>query len=53
MGKLSFYAMFKVFIRGIAWNVVIWGAGLTEEEYWEGIYNQEKAHREDDEGEAE
>lgn len=32
-------------ISSIAWRLFIWGLGITQEEYWEQIYQQEKHHK--------
>lgn len=37
---------FKKQIASIGWRLFIWGNSYTEEEYWEQIYEQEKAFRE-------
>jgi len=42
MGKLSFKTKIKNFISSIGWEMFIWGSGITQEEYWQRIYQQEK-----------
>ena len=36
----------RKFIAIIGWKLFIWGSGITEEDYWEAIYEQEKNYRE-------
>ena len=36
----------RKFIATIGWKLFIWGSGITEEDYWEAIYEQEKNFRE-------
>ena len=36
----------KSLIATIGWKLFIWGSGITEEDYWEAIYQQEKSIRE-------
>lgn len=44
--KISFISEFKRVIASIGWRLFIWGNRFTEEQYWEQIYEQEKAFRE-------
>lgn len=46
MGKLSLITQLKLFISGLGWKMFIWGLGMTEEKYFETIYEQEKFYRE-------
>ncbi len=43
MEKETLFKRLKVFISGVAWKVFIWGIDLSEDEYWNRIYEQEKA----------
>ena len=36
----------RKFIATIGWKLFIWASGITEEDYWEAIYQQEKSIRE-------
>jgi hypothetical protein len=42
MGKENLLAKFKGKVSSIGWKLFIWGLGITQEEYWERIYQQEK-----------
>ena len=46
MGKLSFVDEIKQYLSGIGWKMFIWGLGISQEEYWSRIYEQEKSYRE-------
>jgi hypothetical protein len=43
MGKLTIIDRIKSLISSIGWHLFIWGLGITKEEYWDRIYEQEKA----------
>lgn len=42
----TIFFSFKNFVSSIGWRLFIWGLNITEEEYWEQIYEQEKNLRE-------
>ena len=44
--KTNILLEIKKFIAAIGWKLFIWGSGITEEDYWEAIYQQEKSIRE-------
>ena len=46
MDKITIIERIKKWIASIAWNLFIWGSDFTEEEYWQRIYEQEKAYLE-------
>ena len=46
MGKIELIERIKQWIAVIGWNLFIWGNNITEEEYWQRIYEQEKAYLE-------
>lgn len=46
MGELSLIECVKDFIAGMGWRLFLWGSGFSEEEYFNRIYEQEKALRE-------
>ena len=47
MVGIGIFKQFKLFVSSIGWKLFIWGMGTTEEEYWEQVYEQEKAIREE------
>jgi hypothetical protein len=44
--KLPLFERFKEKIASIGWKLFLWGNDLTAEDYWQQIYEQEKAHTE-------
>ena len=42
MGKESIIAKIKRFIANFSFELFLWANGLTQEEYWTQIYEQEK-----------
>lgn len=42
MKKENLVDKFKSKVSSIGWKLFIWGLGITQEEYWEHIYQQEK-----------
>ena len=45
MGKFGIITVIKQWIAGIGFKLFIWGNDTTQEEYWEDIYQQEKAYK--------
>lgn len=45
MGGLSLKTKIKLKISSIGWKLFLWGAGYTQEQYWEEVYLHEKAYR--------
>ena len=45
MRKENLLQVFKNKISSLGWKLFIWGLGLSQEEYWERIYQQEKRHK--------
>jgi len=41
MKKQYYLDRLKTKISSIGWKLFIWGLGITQEEYWERIYQQE------------
>lgn len=46
MGPETIWDKIKDWIGGIAWGVFLWSCQMTQEQYWEAIYQQEKQHKE-------
>ena len=46
MGNLSLIQYFKHFIADLGWKMFIWGIDMSESQYFDTIYEQEKYHRE-------
>ncbi len=42
MKKQNLLDKIKRKVSSIGWKLFIWGLGITQEEYWERIYEQEK-----------
>lgn len=42
MGKQNLLNRLKSKVSSLGWKMFIWGLGITQEEYWERIYQQEK-----------
>jgi len=42
MIKQSIINKLKSLVSSIGWALFIWGIGITKEEYWKQIYEQEK-----------
>lgn len=42
MRKQNLFEKLKSWISSLGWNMFIWGLDITQEEYWERIYQQEK-----------
>ena len=42
MGKQNLLDKLKSKVSSLGWKMFIWGLGITQEEYWERIYQQEK-----------
>lgn len=45
MNKENILELFKSKISSLGWKLFIWGLGLTQEQYWERIYEQEKSYK--------
>ena len=46
MGDPSLLDQIKDWITGISFRVFLWSIGLTDDQYWEQVYEIEKARRE-------
>lgn len=46
MGEYTLLDHIRDFIGGIAFTVFLWSARMTEEQYWDAIYEQEQYLRE-------
>ena len=46
MGKRSIWNKLKLRIGAVAFGIFIWSMGMTDEEYFEAIYEQEKRLKE-------
>ncbi len=46
MDKLTLWEKIKEIIAGIAWRVFLWASALTQDEYLDQVYKQEKAYKE-------
>jgi hypothetical protein len=44
--RTTLYQKLKTYVGSFAWGIFLWSIGLTEEEYWKLIYEQEKRERE-------
>lgn len=44
MGEETIIQKIKDFIAGVSFKLFLWGNGLTKEEYWKQIYEQEKQY---------
>lgn len=42
MAKQHLFQRLKNKISSLGWKMFVWGLGISEEEYWERIYQQEK-----------
>lgn len=42
MGKYNIKERIKEIVSSIGWKLFIWGLGISQEEYWNRIYEQEK-----------
>lgn len=42
MGESTVFERLKEFIAGVAFTVFLWASGMTQDEYWDAIYVQEK-----------
>jgi hypothetical protein len=42
MGNKNLFERLKNKVSSLGWKMFIWGLGITQEEYWERIYQQEK-----------
>ena len=47
MIKQSIINKLKSLVSSIGWALFIWGIGITKEEYWKQIYEQEKKQQDD------
>lgn len=45
MGKKTFFNKIKQYVSSIGWKLFIWGLDISEEDYWERIYQQEKYYK--------
>lgn len=45
MSKQTLIQWFKSFIASIGFKMFLWGNGITKEEYWQDIYEQERQFR--------
>ncbi len=43
MGKTPLFERIRDFIGLIAWRVFLWSIQMSDERYWNSIYEQEKA----------
>lgn len=46
MSELSIWNKLKLRIGAVAFGIFIWSMGMTDEEYFEAIYEQEKRLKE-------
>jgi len=46
MGKRNFCKELKLRIGAVAFGIFIWSIGMTDEEYYDAIYEQEKRLKE-------
>jgi hypothetical protein len=46
MNELSIWNKLKLRIGAVAFGIFIWSMGMTDEEYFEAIYEQEKRLKE-------
>lgn len=42
MGELNIWGKIKLRIGAVAFGIFIWSIGMTDEEYFDAIYEQEK-----------
>lgn len=42
MGEPNVFEKLKEFIAGIAFRIFLWGIDMTQEVYWNSIYEQEQ-----------
>ena len=47
MEKQSVFDKFREWVNSWAWGLFLWSVNMTQEQYWEEIYKQEKRHKED------
>jgi hypothetical protein len=47
MQKENLFQLLKSKISSLGWKLFIWGLGMSQEEYWERIYQQEKRHKQE------
>lgn len=45
MDKERFWGMVKYHIATVAWGIFLWGIGMTELDYINAIYEQEREER--------
>jgi hypothetical protein len=45
VGKFNLWWILRNIIGGIGWKVFIWGLGVSQETYWQEIYEQELARK--------
>ena len=45
MGELNIFQKIRQLIGNIGWILFIWGNDITEEKYWDLIYEQEKRRK--------
>jgi hypothetical protein len=46
MGNFTLFETMREWIGGVAWIVFLWGIRMTEEQYINELYNQERHIRE-------
>ena len=46
MEKQSVFDKFREWVNSWAWGLFLWSVNMTQEQYWEEIYKQEKRHKE-------
>ena len=45
MGKLNIFEWLKEFIGGICFKIFIWSINMTDDQYWNEVYEHEKKYR--------
>lgn len=45
MKRETLSEMLKSKISSLGWKLFIWGLGITKEQYWQRIYEQEKRYK--------
>jgi hypothetical protein len=48
--ELSRIKKLKSIISSLGWRLFIWGLGISQEDYWEQIYQQEKRFKDQEDG---
>ena len=47
MGKFNIFNKIRELIAGISFSIFLWAVGLSEDEYFTSIYEQEQALKEE------